>query len=150
MQTSTEQTLRGFFDAYAARFNAALKPPYDVDTAGMTAAFAPYFVESSPVGVQGGKNGLLFRLLLPRGLAHYKAIGTTSMDIGDLQITPIDGQHYMCRVHWDSRYVRVSDDTAQRIEFDNIYFVRVGDEGPKIFAFITGDEEAVLKQHGLV
>jgi len=37
------------------------------------------------------------------------------------------------------------------IEFDNIYVLRIetGQE-PQIFAYITGDEQQVLKDHGLI
>jgi hypothetical protein len=39
--------------------------------------------------------------------------------------------------------------TGNRIEFEVTYFLHFQDGDPKIFAYITGDEERVLREHGL-
>jgi hypothetical protein len=138
-----------FFDRYAARFNRSLQDPPVVDTAGVIDAFADYFVEASPRGVQGGKNGLRFRLVVPWGFAHYRKLGTTSMTIKRLSTTAIDDRHAMARVTWDSRYTRPRDGKAVRIVFTNVYFLQVLRGKPRIFAYVTGDEAGLLKKHGL-
>ncbi len=138
-----QQQLEQFFAAYEQRFNDVLNgQPADVDaTAG---AFADYFVESSPAGVMGGKNDEKFRGQIPKGNEFYKSIGTQSMKIGTLDITQLDEFHAIARVHWLSDYKG-----NKHIEFDVFYIVnQVGDE-PKIFAYITGDEQKVLQENGL-
>lgn len=139
-----------FFRKYAQRFERSLKDPSDVDTDGVVDSFADYFVEASPAGVHGGKNGLKFKFMLGRGFAYYRKIGTTAMKIGKLEVTPLDGLHAMASVTWDSRYLRRKDGAKVRIVFTNRYFVHMESGSPKIFAYITGDEQALLKKHGLV
>lgn len=143
-----ETRVRAFFDAYARRFNDTLKDKPVIDAKGVADAFAKFFVEASPAGVQGGKNGFLFRLKLPFGFRFYKKIGTTAMNIARITVTALDDLHLMARVRWDSRYTR-SDGSDVRIEFENLYFLQMQGAKPKIFAYITGDEAKVLKQHGL-
>jgi len=142
-----EQSLRTFFDQYAARFNRSLSGE-EVDPKEVADSFAPHFVEASPLGVSGGKNGLIFRWMIPRGFAHYKKIGATSMRIADLAIEAIDPLHSLVRVHWDSHYTKKSGGD-ERIEFDVTYLMHFQRGAPKIFAYITGDEEALLREHGV-
>jgi hypothetical protein len=146
--TNHQQLLRRFFDRYAKRMNDALKPKPKIDTAGVVRSFADYFVEASPAGVFGGKNGLRFRLIVPRGFRHYRKIGTTAMLISGFKATRIDDLHYLVRVGWDSRYL-TRDGARKRIQFTNIYLVQVRNRQPRIFAYITGDEQKVLREHGI-
>jgi hypothetical protein len=52
-------------------------------------------------------------------------------------------------VHWRSFYTK-KDGREELIEFDVIYFVQMRDEKPKIFAYITGDEQGVLREKGFI
>ncbi len=141
--------IESFFRRYAERFQRSLDDPSDVDTDGVVASFADYFVESSPAGVRGGKNGLAFKFMIGRGFAHYRKIGTVSMKVAKLEVTPLDDAHAMAKVTWDSRYRRRKDGADVRIVFANLYFLAFRKGVPKIFAYITGDEQALLKKHGL-
>lgn len=130
--------------------NAALQKPPVIDVAAATGAFARYFVGSNPHQVFGAKNGWLFRLMIPRGYARYRGIGTQRMEIRGLSITPLDDFHVLARTHWWSSYRHKSGDVVE-IEFDNIYLLHIpAGKEPKIFAYITGDEQQVLKDHGLL
>lgn len=130
--------------------NAALQKPPAIDVSATAAAFASYFVGSNPMKVAGGKNGWLFRLMIPRGYAYYRRLGTQRMEIRGLSITSLDDQHVLARTHWWSSYRRKSGDSVE-IEFDNIYLLHIASgQEPKIFAYITGDEQQVLKDHGLI
>jgi hypothetical protein len=143
-----EDSIRKFFEAYAQRFNESLRGGR-VDVEGLIDSFAPYFVESSPVGVHGGGNGLLFRWMVPRGLSHYRRIGTKRMLVRSLEVTELDLMHAMAKVGWHSEYVKKSGE-AVAIDFDVIYLLRVADDHPKIFAYIAGDERKVLREHGVI
>jgi hypothetical protein len=144
-----EHNIRDFFEAYARRFNDALRAGGRVDLRGVVDSFAPYFVQSTPLGVRGGRNGLLFRWLLPRGFARYRRIGTRRMVVRSLEVTELDSTHAATRVGWHSEYVKKSGE-AVAIDFDVIYLLRVVDDCPKIFGYITGDEEKALREHGVI
>lgn len=145
-----QQKIGRFFDNYAARMNGALGESPSVNVEEVAGQFASYFVEASPVGVNGGSNGAEFRAMIPRGYEFYRKIGTQSMNITDRQITPLDEFHWMVKVHWKADYLTRAE-KRETIEFDVIYFVQIlNDEMPKIFAYITGDEQRVMREHGLI
>jgi steroid delta-isomerase-like uncharacterized protein len=141
------ERVRAFFERYADRFNRSLECG-KVDAAEVADCFASHFVEASPAGVHGAKNGLLFRWMIPRGFAHYKKLGTTRMLVSDLTLEALDSDHALAKVHWDSRYIK-DDGSRDKIEFDVTYLLHFEGGEPKIFAYITGDEERVLREHGL-
>jgi hypothetical protein len=141
--------VRAFFERYAATYARALADKPGVDKA-VSDAFADYFVESSPKGVHGGKNGLVFRLMAKRGFARYRRIGVQSMGIAALEVTPLDGLHAMARVTWDSSTRRKADGRLVRIVFDHFYFLTLVGRKPRIFAYVATDEEAILKRHRLI
>jgi 1-aminocyclopropane-1-carboxylate deaminase/D-cysteine desulfhydrase-like pyridoxal-dependent ACC family enzyme len=141
-----EQRAEAFFRKYEDRFNQGLAGKPDVE--GTAAAFAESFIESSPVGVNAGQNGAEFRKAIPQGIEFYKSIGTQSMKIKELAVTLIDDFHVMAKVHWDSRYQQRGRDVL--IEFDVVYFLRYFDGLLKIFAYVTGDEQKLLEEYGLV
>ncbi len=145
---STEQKIRSFFDGYTKSFNDALRDGAAVDAKAVRGSFADYFVESSPTGVQGGKNGLLFRFVIPRGFRHFKRIGTTGIRLAGLKLTRIDDHHYMAQAHWDSSYKKRNGD-RRTIGFDVVYFLTLHSGAPKIFSYITGDEKRVLRENGI-
>ncbi len=144
-----QQQLDTFFDQYAARMNNALGDEPVVDVDATVAAFADCFIEASPKGVQCGQNDDQFREAIPKGLAFYRSIGTQSMEIRTKTITVLDDYHCLVRVAWQAVY-HTADDRRDVIDFEVIYFVQVIDTEPKIFAYITGDEEQTYKDHGLV
>jgi hypothetical protein len=145
-----EPAVRRFFEAYQGRMNAALQKRPVVDAAEAAAAFARYFVGSNPKQVFGARNGWLFRLMIGRGYAHYRRLGTQRMEIRGLSIMPLDDYHVLARTHWWSSY-RPKSGASVEIEFDNIYLLHIpAGQEPKVFAYITGDEQQVLKDHGLI
>ena len=144
-----EQKLRAFFDEYSTRTNRALADPPQVDVEATTSAFADCFIEASPLGVNCGKNDEDFRQAIPKGLEFYRSIGTKAMNIASLKVTPLDDYHWQVNIHWVADYRR-QDNSEETIEFDVIYMVQVITDQPKIFAYITGDEEKTLRDRGLI
>ena len=143
-----EETIERFFAGYAARFNRALGDAPVMDVEGTAAAFADCFVAANPQGVACGKNDSRFRAAIPQGWEFYRRTGMKSMEITSILVTPLDNMHAMAKVRWDSRYRR-GDGRDEQIEFDVIYLVQIRDGTPKIFAYITGDEEKALREKGL-
>ena len=71
------------------------------------------------------------------------------MRIRGIDITQIDELHCLARVSWTAVYDRGGDSDAS-IDFDVHYLVQQVQETPKIFGWISGDEQAVLKEHGII
>ena len=136
-----------FFKYYEDRVNKALSGSVDVE--GTANAFADFFIEANPFGVQCGKNDEQFRAQIPKGLEYYKSIGTVSMKVEDLTTTRLDEFHAMVSVHWKALYNK-KDGNEEIIEFDVIYFLQTINQQLKIFAYITGDEQGVLKERGII
>jgi hypothetical protein len=144
-----ESILRRFFSEYEARFNGAIADPAHMDVEGMAAAFAESFLGANPIGIACGKNDEQLQQALQEGMAFYRSIGTTTMKMVSLSITPLDDLHFMNRVHWSASYIKKNGST-EKIDFEVIYLVQIINDQPKIFTYITGDEQKVLKQRGLL
>ena len=142
-----EQQIDGFFDRYSDVFNKALKGgiPEIEQTAEL---FSTCFIAANPSGVNCGQNNETFLDTMQQGYSFYKNIGITSMDIVSKKITLLDELHAMARVLWKSNYIK--DGTQGSIEFENIYFIQTKEDQLKIFGWITGDEQAALKEYGLL
>lgn len=143
-------SLETFFDAYAARFNAAIADPPEVDIEGLASVYADALIGSNPNGVTCGTNGDELRSVLVQGFEFYRSIGTKWMRVGSIDEHRLDDLHAAVTVGWESGYERPGDGEDVRIDFDVVYLVKtIGDER-RIFGFITGDEQAVLREHGLL
>jgi hypothetical protein len=137
-----------FFHAYESRTNAALAPPYDTEIDATVAAFTECFIAANPLGVSCGKNDGTFREAMVKGLEHYRAIGTKQMNIHGLVIADIDDSHALVRVQWSAFYRR-KDGREITIPFSVSYALQLRDDVVRIFAFVTGDEQAEYAKHGL-
>ena len=147
--TPLETKVRKLFDAYGKRADEALRDPPVEDVGGLVACFAPYFVESSPKGVMGGANDNAFRATVPKGYAHYRAVGGRHMTIKGLKVTELDPLHAVADIDWDFAYTN-KDGQSGHVTFTNFYFVTIADGAAKIFAYVTPDEEQAMTEHGLV
>lgn len=139
--------LDDFFTNYENLFNRSLQQEPDVDN--IVKSFASSFLEASPAGINCGKNDESFRKVIPEGYAFYKSIGTQSMSIHSKTTTQLDELHYMTKVDWSARYLK-KDGKGEIIDFSVIYFTQFQNGEPKIFAYVTGDEQKALKDRGLL
>jgi hypothetical protein len=142
--------LKRFFEAYGKRSNDALKDPPREDVDGMVASFAPYVVGSGPQGVMGGANNAEFRKMIGQGFAKYREIGGTAMRVTGVEVTELDDANAMATVGWAFDYKRKRDGKTGTIGFTNRYFLNLSGDAPKIFAYITPDEQQVMQDHGLI
>ena len=141
-------SIEAFFDNYRARFNSSLSDG-EVDVEGTVNSFTECFLEASPLGIMCGKNDRSFRKKIPKGYEFYKKIGTRSMIIEKKEITQLDEMHAMVKIFWRSEYNR-KNDSPLTIDFEVFYLVQNTDDGIKIFTYITGDEQKVLKENRLI
>lgn len=144
-----ETKTRAFFRDYSMRNTRALQDPPQEDVEETVAAFASYFVEAGPKGVIGGANDETLRQMIPKGFEHYRAVGGTRFEMTGIEVTVLDAFNVMARTDWAFGYRRKTDGKEGEITFQNIYFLNFADGDPKIFAFITPDEEQAMKEHGL-
>ena len=67
----------------------------------------------------------------------------------NVRLSPIDELHCVVHVAWTATYARKNlPDVA--IDFDVHYLVQLLDGVPKVFGWVSGDEQALLKEHGII
>lgn len=137
-----------FFDAYAELFNNGIKGAEGI-TEATAACFSDSILAVNPAGINCGANDERFLEAIPQGYTFYRDIGIEKMSILTKAVTILDGFHALVKILWRSDYAR-KDGTKGNIGFENIYFIRDKDQAIKIFAYITGDEQKALREHGLV
>ena len=142
--------IHAFFEAYARRADDALHDPPRENVDGLLASFASYVVGSGPTGVFGAPNGPELRQAIPAGYARYRQVGGKAMRLVRVDVTELDDANVMATVEWAFDYVRQRDGKAGTVTFVNRYFLNVAGDAPKIFAYITPDEEQVMRDHGLI
>lgn len=139
--------MNAFFTGYAACFNRALAGEIDMDE--VAALYASEFIAASPAGVMAGKNDARLKEIMAQGYERYRAIGTKAMRLRAVRVSPIDDLHYLAHVAWTATYAR-KDQPDVAIDFEVHYFVQILDGEPKVFGWVSGDEQALLEKHGVV
>ena len=142
-----ETSVRTLFERYERVFNTALHGDADMDE--VAALYAPEFIAASPAGVMTGKNDAQLKQAMAQGYARYRAIGTKAMRVRGLRISPMDEHHCVAHVSWRATYVR-TDQPDATIDFDVHYLVQQLGAEPRVFGWVSGDEQALLRQHGIV
>jgi hypothetical protein len=115
----------------------------------VAALYASEFIAASPAGVMTGKNDDQLKHVMAQGYERYRAMGTKEMRIRDIRVSPMDEHHCVAHVAWTAYYAR-KDGPDVTINFDVHYFVQKLDSEPKVFGWVSGDEQALLKEHGIV
>ncbi len=141
-----ETSVRKFFERYAAFFNEALAG--NINEHELTTIYAPEFIAASPSGVMAGRNDDQLKRTLAHGYAHYREIGTKAMRITDIRVTPINEHHCVAHVAWAATYAR-KDQPDLSIDFKVHYLMQKLDGEPKVFGWVAGDEQELLKKHGI-
>ncbi|TPN17024.1 nuclear transport factor 2 family protein [Mesorhizobium sp. B2-1-3] len=141
-----EMSVKRFFERYQRFFKESLGGGMDMDEAA--SLYTSEFIAASPAGVVTGKNDDQLKQVMAQGYAHYRAIGTKEMRTRDIGISPIDEHHCVAHVAWTATYARKGQADVE-IDFDVHYLVRKLGE-PKIFGWVSGDEQALLKKHGII
>lgn len=85
---------------------------------------------------------------MAQGYARYRAIGTRAMRMRGLRISPMDEHHCVAHVAWRATYAR-KDQPDVTIDFDVHYLVQQLGAEPKVFGWVSGDEQALLREHGI-
>ncbi|KXF77562.1 hypothetical protein ATN84_09375 [Paramesorhizobium deserti] len=142
-----ETSVRKFFERYASLFNQSLGGNMDMDE--VASLYASDFIAASPAGVMSGKNDDQLKQAMVQGYARYRAMGTKEMRIRNVGVSPIDEHHCVANVAWTAIYARKGQPDIA-IDFDVHYFVQTLDGEPKVFGWVSGDEQALLRKHGII
>jgi hypothetical protein len=137
-----------FFSEYEANFNNGIKDARSNVKDHIQRSFSDCFIESSPLGVNCGKNDDEFLNKVKQGFDFYRGIGSKAMNIVSKEIITIDEFHAMVKIYW--RYSYVKDEKPGTIDFHVTYFVRSFDNETKIFGYVSGDEQKALRERGLI
>ena len=142
-----EAGVKKLFERYERLFNQSLGGEIGMDE--VASLYASGFIAASPAGVITGRNDDQFKQVMAQGYAHYRAIGTKEMRIRDVRLSPIDEHHCVAHVAWTATYAR-RDQAEVAIDFDVHYLVQSQGGKPKVFGWVSGDEQALLKKHGII
>lgn len=142
-----EASVRKFFERYESFFNQSLGGDMNMDE--VAALYASEFIAASPAGVMAGKNDDQLKQVMAQGYARYRAIGTKEMWMRNVRLSPIDDDHCVAHVAWTATYTRKNQPDVA-IDFDVHYFVQKLDGEPKVFGWVSGDEQALLRKHGII
>jgi hypothetical protein len=143
----TKEDIQELFQQYQEFFRNAIKGEVDMEQGA--AFYATAVIGAAPAGVMVAQNDEQFKLVMQQGFDTYREVGTKDMRIRGIDITPIDELHCLARVSWTAVYDR-GDYPDTSIDFDVHYLVQQVQEKPKIFGWVSGDEQAVLKEHGII
>lgn len=125
----------------------SIRGDFDVDRG--TSFYASAIIGAAPAGVIAAQNDEQFSQFLQQGFEAYRKMGAKDMRLRNVNMVPIDKLHCLARVYWTAVYERGNDpDTS--IDFEVHYLVQQLLGSPKIFGWIAGDEQAVLKKHGII
>jgi hypothetical protein len=96
-----------------------------------------------------GKNDDHLKEVMAQGYARYRAMGTKAIRISNVRVSPIDAYHCVAHVAWTATYAR-QDQPDMTINFDVHYFVQKLDGEPKVFGWVSGDEQALLRKQDII
>lgn len=140
-----QQEIAALIDRYERQTNAALAGNPDMEA--VSDLYDDAFIGASPAGVMAGNKDAGFESVLAAGFARNREIGTRRMDVRVLKVEPIDALHALARVEWRATYD--VDGAEKTIDFTNIYLTRLAGGRARVFGWITGDEAAELRKHGI-
>jgi hypothetical protein len=136
-----------FFSRYANLFNRAVIG--EVDLSAIKTLYTDEFIAATPKGVHAGAINDAFEDAMLKGYDRYRAMGAKSMSVEGIDVHEVDDAHCVARVRWNSVFQKRGED-AIHILFDASYLLVQQGGRIKVFGWITGDEEGVLKENGVL
>lgn len=147
-ESAKKKIITDFFSSYELSFNRGIAEGAASVKDMISNSFTDCFIESIPSGVMCVKNDNEFMQMVSKGFLFYQGIGSKSMQILSTDITDLDDIHAMAKVKW--RYTALKNNNEVVIDFENTYFLRIDNGSARVFGYVAGDEQKVLKERGLV
>lgn len=143
----TRDEVKNFFIRYEQFFMQSLNGKIDTDE--ISSLYAQEFIAASPLGVMAGKNDIIFQKTLAQGYEQYRKMGTQRMCMRDVSISPIDEIHCVAHVAWTATY-SVAERSNIEIDFEVHYLMQKLDNELHVFGWISGNEQDLLKEYGVI
>lgn len=143
----TKDSLKQFFQRYEQFFMQSLNG--ELDDTVMSELYASEFIAASPLGVLTGKNDTNFQQALSEGYEQYRKIGTKEMRVRDVEMLPIDDLHCVADVAWTASY-EVANGQQVNIDFIVHYLMQNLNGKLRVFGWISGNEQELLKEYGVL
>ncbi len=143
----TKDEVKNFFRRYEQFFMQSLNGEIDSDE--LSALYAQEFIAASPLGVMTGKNDSIFQKTLEQGYEQYRKMGTQRMCVRDVSVSPIDDIHCVARVAWTAAYSTSAKPNIE-IDFEVNYLMQELDNELRVFGWISGNEQDLLKEYGVI
>ena len=121
----------------------------ELDDTVMSELYASEFIAASPLGVLTGKNDTNFQQALSEGYEQYRKIGTKEMRVRDVEMLPIDDLHCVADVAWTASY-EVANGQQVNIDFNVHYLMQNLNGKLRVFGWISGNEQELLKEYGVL
>lgn len=138
--------LHDFFHRYGHEFNEGLAGRPNMEA--LSELYAEAFIGSAPAGVVTGHNDAELARVMSEGFRRYQSIGMKRMELEGVTVSSIDALHAIAHAAWNAVYAVEGGERS--IRFTNAYLVRLDAHGaPKVFGWITGDEEEAMRKHGI-
>lgn len=137
-----------FFTRYQNLFNRAVSG--EDNLGDIKHLYADEFIAATPHGAHTGKIDAEFEAVMAKGYERYRSIGTKGMKVQGIDIHDIDDAHCLARVRWDSVYQQPDNDEEIHIPFEVSYLLERQNEKLKVFGWVSGDEEELLKVNGVL
>ena len=142
-----KEQVEKFFQKYEQFFMQSLSGNVIFDE--ITELYAPEFIAASPMGVMTGKNDIDFQKALSYGYEQYRKMGTIGMHICKIKVYPIDEYHSVAHVSWRASYQK-SDKSRVDIDFEVHYLMQEIKGKLRVFGWISGNEQEVLRENGII
>ena len=143
----TIERLKEFFCRYESFFMKSLYE--EIDSEEILNLYASEFIAATPLGVMTGKNDDDFKQALFAGYEQYRKMGTIDMHVCKIKIYPIDEYHGVAHVFWRASYQK-SDKSRVDIDFEVHYLMQEIKGKLRVFGWISGNEQEVLKEYGII
>lgn len=144
----TPDEVSDFMAEYARLMNAGVRDG-SLDADFLAGCFAAEFIGAGPGGVMAGKKEGLTEAIAG-GADAYRRMGGLAFVAEHIDTQELAPNSFMTTVRWRFDYRRPADGRLGSIGFTNRYLVSTAQGRPEIFAWITADEQAALREHGLV
>ncbi|TDQ39145.1 nuclear transport factor 2 family protein [Aureibacillus halotolerans] len=135
-----------FFQTYETKFNEALNDTPDLEV--IVRFYSEEFISVNPLVVKTGINNESLKDAMAEAYEYYRSIGTKHMECLDVSITVLDDKHFVAHTKWNSVYEKNGEEIS--IPFQSNYLLQENDTTFKIFGWITGDEQSLLKENGII
>lgn len=142
-----KEQVEKFFQKYEQFFMQSLIGKLNPDE--ITELYAPEFIAASPMGVMTGKNDIDFQKTLSYGYEQYRKMGTIGMHVCKIKVYPIDEYHSVAHVSWRASYQK-SDKSRVSIDFEVHYLMQEIKGKLRVFGWISGNEQEVLRENGII